>query len=81
MIKPLNDRIVIEVDKGERVTQSGLIIPGEDKLQAITGTVVVANSRVKVGDRVAVSKYGIDEISVDDKPYLLVSDFSILGIF
>lgn len=81
MIKPLNNRIVIDVDKGERVTQSGLIIPGEDKLQAITGVVVVGNDRVELGQRVAVSKYGIDEVTVDGNSYLLVSDFSILGIF
>ncbi|MFW6209942.1 MAG: co-chaperone GroES [Patescibacteria group bacterium] len=36
---------------------------------------------VKEGDRVVFSKYGYDEVKIDDKEYYLVSESSILGVF
>lgn len=36
---------------------------------------------VKVGDRVIFSKYGYDEVKIDNKEYFIVSENSILGIF
>lgn len=36
---------------------------------------------VKVGDRVIFSKYGYDEVKIDNKEYFIVSESSILGVF
>ena len=36
---------------------------------------------VKVGDKVLFSKYGYDEVKIENKEYFIVSEQSILGIF
>ena len=36
--------------------------------------------RVKVGDKVIYSKYGYDEIKLDDKKYLIIKEENILAV-
>ncbi len=36
---------------------------------------------VKAGDRVIFSKYGYDEVKIDNQEYFIVGESSILGIF
>ena len=36
--------------------------------------------RVKVGDTIMFSKYGFDEVKIDDEDYYIVSEASILAI-
>ena len=35
---------------------------------------------VKEGDRVVYSKYGFDEVKIDDKEYFIVGEASILAV-
>lgn len=57
MMKPLEDRLIIEPDKLAEKTDSGIIIPdGAMKSPTVTGTVVAVGNtvedKIKVGDRV-----------------------------
>lgn len=75
----LNNRILVEPEKGEKQTISGIILPNEEK--PITGIVIVGNKEVKKGDKIIFSKFGYDEVKIDGKLYYIVSDHCILGIF
>lgn len=96
MIKPLADNILIEPQKEEKTTSSGIIIPetvSEDRLQK--GKVVAVGSgklnekgerialEVKVGNLVLFKKgYGAEKIKSSDKQteLLLVGESDILAI-
>jgi chaperonin GroES len=77
------------------VSKSGIIIPETAKKEKPEQGVVIAVGAgkwnedadkrvamdVKEGDRVVFSKYGYDEVKVEDHEYFIVSESSILGIF
>jgi chaperonin GroES len=95
-VKPLGDRVIIEplgdAEKGGK-TKSGFIIPDTaTKERPEQGTVIAVGEgrltddgkliplKVKKGQKVIFSKYGPDEIKIDDKEYLIVSESNILAI-
>lgn len=92
MVKPLGDRIIIEVAEVELKTKSGIIVPETSKEKPQKGKVVaVGNGKmldngtrvapeVKVGDLVIFNKYAGSEIKVDDKDYLVIRESDILAI-
>lgn len=87
-------RPLTEVEAGT-LSASGIIIPETAKKEKPEQGIVVAVGtgkwnetadkrlplEVKEGDKVVFSKYGYDEIKVDNKEYFIVSESSILGIF
>jgi len=89
VVRPLTD-----VEAGT-VSSSGIIIPDSAKKEKPEQGIVIAVGEgkwnedgdarlpldVKVGDRVVFSKYGYDEVKVNDKDYYLVTESSILGVF
>ena len=91
MIKPLGDRVVIEVSEGDVKTASGIVLPDAAKEKRQKGTVVAVGAGeykdgnrvpmdVKVGDAVIFSKYAGTEVKVDGKDYLVVRQNDILAI-
>ena len=92
MIKPLGERVVIEVAESDVTTASGIVLPDTAKEKPQKGKVVAVGTgkllesgeraamEVKVGDRVLFSKYSGSEIKVDDKDYLIVRESDILAI-
>ena len=91
MIKPLGDRVVIEVSEGDVKTASGIVLPDTAKEKPQKGTVVAVGAGeykdgtrvpmdVKVGDAVIFSKYAGTEVKVDGKDYLVVRQNDILAI-
>ncbi len=92
MVKPLGDRIIIEVAEVELKTKSGIIMPETSKEKPQKGKVVAVGSgkmldngtrvepEVKVGDLVIFNKYAGSEIKVDDKDYLVIRESDILAI-
>ncbi len=93
--QPLFDRVLIEViEEEEKQSKTGLIMPIEKKEDAIlTGTVVaVGDGRwnedgderialsVAVGDTVLFSKYGFDEVMIDEKTYLIGREDQLLAV-
>ncbi|MDD6135260.1 MAG: co-chaperone GroES [Selenomonadaceae bacterium] len=92
MIKPLGERVVIEVAEGDVKTASGIVLPDTAKEKPQKGKVVAVGSgklldngeraamEVKEGDVVVFSKYSGSEVKVDDKEYLIVRESDILAV-
>lgn len=86
-IKPLADRVIVEVSPAEEKTASGLIIPDTAKEKPQKGKVVAVGEgkkdepiTVKVGDTVLYGKYAGTEISVDGKEFLIMRESDIFAI-
>lgn len=86
-IKPLADRVVVEVSAAEEKTASGIIIPDTAKEKPQQGLIVaVGNGKkdepltVKVGDKVLYGKYAGTEITHDGKEYLIMRESDIFAI-
>lgn len=77
--KPTRNRVLIKPQEF-RQTESGIVIPDTVAEKPGMGEVIIGNSDVKKGDKVLFSKYGYDEVEIDNESYYLVSDFSILGV-
>ena len=85
MIKPLGERVVIEVAESDVLPDTAKEKPQKGKVVAVgTGKLLDNGQRatpeVKVGDGVVFSKYSGSEIKVDDKDYLIVRESDILAI-
>ena len=93
-IKPLGDKVVIEVIEAEEKTASGIYLPDSAKKKPQEGRVIATGSgrvldngtrnslTVKVGDRVLFSKYGGNEVNLDGKDYTILDEdqvYAILG--
>jgi len=93
-IIPLGDRVLVKPEEAtDAKSPSGLYIPETAKKEKPeTGTVVAVGPgkrgddnelipvSVKVGDTVMFSKYGFDEVKVNDEEYYIVSETSILAV-
>jgi len=92
-IKPLSDHILIEPIKEEEKTKTGILLPEtaekekpeEGKVIAVgpgrkTASGKIIPLDVKEGDKVLFTKYGPNEIKVDDKEYLIAKEEDILAI-
>lgn len=92
-IKPLEDRVLIQANSYENVTESGLVIPDSAKEKPLEGTVIsVGPGRwdsesqkyipldVKEGDTVLYSKYGGTEIKYNGEEYLILSSRDLLAV-
>jgi len=92
-IKPLSDHILIEPIKEEEKTKAGIFLPDTaSKEKSEEGRVVAVGPgkrnekgeiipvSVKVGDKVLFSKYGPNEIKIDNKEYLIATESDILAI-
>lgn len=92
MIKPLGERVVIEVAESDVKTASGIVLPDTAKEKPQEGTVVAVGAgklldngeraamEVKVGDGVIFSKYSGSEVKVEGKDYLIVRESDILAV-
>lgn len=92
-LKPLNNKIILEAVSAEEKTKSGIIIPDtankekpeQGKVLAVGSGKLLENGErakmdVKVGDVVIFSKYSPNEIKLDGKEYLVISDEDVLAI-
>ncbi len=92
-IKPLEDRVLVEVLDAETTTASGLVIPDTAKEKPQEGKVLAVGPGrfnedgdkrlpldISVGDTVVFSKYGGTELNYDGKDYLLLSSRDVLAV-
>lgn len=86
-IKPLADRVVVEANKAEEKTASGIYIPDTAKEKPQKGKVVAVGTgkpkepmTVKVGDTVLYGKYSGTEINVDGTDVLIMRESDIFAI-
>ena len=92
MLKPLGDRIVIELIEAEEKTSSGIIVPDSAKEKPQEGKVVAAGTgrvlengqrvdlEVKEGDRIIFSKYAGTEVKYEGNEYLILRESDVLAI-
>ena len=90
-IKPLEDRIVIQVLESEQTTASGIVIPDTAKEKPQEGKVLAVGPGrfedgqrtpmdVKEGDTVIFSKYGGTEVKYGAEEYLILSARDVLAV-
>jgi chaperonin GroES len=93
-IHPLGNRVLVKVESDSaQVTDAGIIIPDTvDREKPQQGRVIAVGDgrvtdagetipmRVKESDTILFSKYGPDEITVDDTEYYIIGEESILAI-
>ncbi|MBQ6894238.1 MAG: co-chaperone GroES [Clostridia bacterium] len=90
-IKPLADRVVIQMTESEETTKSGIVLPGsaQEKPQVAIVTAVgpggVVDGKeivmeVKVGDKVLISQYAGTKVKLDGKENIIVRQSDILAV-
>lgn len=92
MLKPLGDRIVIELVETEEKTASGIVLPDSAKEKPQEGKVVAVGTgrvldngervapEVAVGDRIIFSKYSGTEVKYQGAEYLILRENDILAV-
>src|SRR6478672_7460262 len=91
-VAPLNDKILVQRLEAEDKTAGGIILPDTAKEKPKQGKVLSlgdgklldngkrAAFQVKSGDRVLFTSYGGNEITVDGKEYLILTEDDILAV-
>lgn len=91
-LKPLGDKIVVQVRESEEKTASGIYLPDSAKKKPQEGTVVaVGDGRtldngekntlsVKVGDKVLYSKYGGNEVTLEGEDFLILDEDQVYAV-
>jgi len=91
-VRPLHDKVLIQLVDTEEKTKGGIIIPETAKEKPQEGKVVAVGTGiilpdgtikpldVKKGDRILFRKYGGIDISVDGKDYLIIMEDEILAV-
>lgn len=91
VIKPLGDRVVIKMLKGEETTKSGIVLPGSAKEKPQIAEVIAVGPggmingeqvvmELTVGDHVLISKYAGTEVKVDGEEISIMKQDDILAI-
>ena len=92
-IKPLGDRILVEILESEEKTKGGIILPDTAKEEKSEGKVVAVGAgkvlesgklqapEVKKGDRVLFGKWGGDDISIDGKKHKILRESDVLAVY
>ncbi len=91
-VKPLDDRVVVEVIEAEEKTAGGIVLPDTAKEKPQKGKVVAvgpgrvldsgerATPDVKKGDIVLFAKYGGDEVEIGGKDCRIMRETDILAV-
>ena len=90
-VKPLGDRVLVEVLEAEEITKGGIVLPDTVKEKPQQAKVVAVGKgkvsdgklispEVKVGDVVLFGKYSGTELKLDDRELLMLREDDILGI-
>jgi len=92
MIKPLGDRVIIELVEQEEKTASGIVLPDSAQEKPQEGKVVAVGSgrvndkgekvalEVSKGDRIIFSKFAGTEVKYEGTEYLILREDDILAI-
>ena len=91
-VKPLGDRVLVEVLEAEEITKGGIVLPDTAKEKPQQAKVVATGKgklsddgkivplEVKAGDVVLFGKYSGTELKLEDKTLLMLKEEDILGI-
>jgi chaperonin GroES len=86
-LRPLGDRVILQYQKAEEKTESGIILPDSAKEKPQEATVIAVASgsgddkpQVKEGDKVIFSKYSGTEVKLGEEEYVIVSQKDIIAV-
>jgi chaperonin GroES len=91
-LKPLGDKVVVEVIDEPQTTASGIVLPDTAKEKSQRGKVIAVGSgklldngeraalEVNEGDTIVFAKYGGTEISLDGKELMILSERDIHAV-
>lgn len=92
MLKPLGNRVLLELVEEETTTLGGLVIPDSAKEKPQLANVIAVGAgkllengerlplEVNVGDKVVFEKYAGTEIKYEGTSYLVLKDTDIIAI-
>ena len=85
-IKPLLDRVVLQAEKAEETTKSGIILAGSAKEKPEIAIVVAVGEgkkdvsmSVKKNDKVLISKYSGTNVKLEGEEFIIVKMEDILA--
>lgn len=89
-LKPIGDKLVIEMVEVEEKTASGIVLPTSAKEAPSVARVLAIGDEVlkdedkkdlvKVGDKVIFSKYAGTEVKLEKKEYIIVKIADVLAV-
>lgn len=91
-VRPLGDRLLVKRLEEEEVVKGGIIIPDTAKEKPQRGEVIAVGLGrldeegkrlpldVKVGDLILFTKYGGNEVTIDDEEYLIMREDDVLAV-
>lgn len=91
-LKPLGDKIVVEVIEEPQTTASGIVLPDSAKEKSQRGKVIAVGTgklldngervalEVSEGDTVVFAKYGGTEIDLDGRELMILSERDVHAI-
>lgn len=91
-LKPIGDKVVVEVIDEPQTTASGIVLPDSAKEKSQRGKVIAVGSgklldngervplEVKVGDTIVFAKYGGTEIDLGGKELMILSERDVHAI-
>ena len=90
-LKPLGDRVVLQIKEVEERTETGIYMPETSKEKPLEAVVIAVGTGevidgkkvpldVKIGDTVIYSKFSGNEIKLGNTEYLIVRQSEILAI-
>ncbi len=91
-LRPLHDRVAVEVDSQEEKTAGGIIIPDNAQEKPIRGKIVAVGGGsldntgnrmpldVKVGDKIIFGKWSGTEVKVNGKTLLVMKESDIMAV-
>ncbi len=92
-VKPLGDRVLVEVLEAEAKTKGGIILPDTAKEEKTEGKVISVGPgkylesgklqpvELKKGDKVIFGKYAGDEIIIEGVKHKVLKESEILAVF
>ena len=92
-IKPLGDRVLVEVLEAEEKTKGGIILPDTAKEEKTEGKVVSVGAgkvlesgkvqplEVKSGDKIIFGKYSGDEIVIDGRKHKVLKESEVIAVY
>ena len=92
MLKPLSDHVVVKPLEEESKTKGGIVLPETSKEKPQRGEVIAIGSgkllengtrammEIKIGDKILFSKYGPNEVKIDEQTYYILTESDIYAI-
>jgi len=91
-VKPLGDRVLVQVSDAEGETKGGIVLPDNAKEKPQSAKVVAVGQgrvndegkitplEVKSGDTILFGKYTGTELAIDGEEYLMLKEEEILAV-